>query len=74
MGDFCHVNDAFLMAVVKKLDGNLEMCLSPKSISLLSKFGSFYIQFDKFSYLRIRCFEKAPFKLPQYPEDLMIFL
>lgn len=74
MGDFFLVNDAFLMESMRKLDGNLEMCFSPKSMNLVSEFGSFYIQFDRFSYLRIGCFEKAPLKLPRYPEDLLVFL
>ena len=74
MGEYCLVNDAFLMEVVSKLDGNPEMRFSPESKSLVLKFGSFYIQFDSFSYLRIGGYEKTPLKFPKYPKDLLVFL
>lgn len=74
MGEYCLVNDAFLMEAMRKLDGNPKMCFSPESKLLVLKFGSFYIQFDRFSYLRIGGYEKVPLKLPKYPEDLLVFL
>lgn len=60
------------MEAARKLD--LEIRFSPESKSLVLKFGSFYIQFDRFSYLRIGGYKKAPLKLPKYPEDLLVFL
>lgn len=38
------------------------------------KFGSFYTQFNQFSYLRIGGFEKEPLKLPCFPSDYVVFL
>lgn len=68
------VNDAFLMEILKRLEGNPGLRISHEVFSLIMKFGSFFTQFDRFTYLRIGGFEKAPLKLPQFPSDFIVFL
>lgn len=74
MQAFFHVNDAFLMGMVRKLEGNPSLRISCDSATFVMKFGSFYTQFDRFTYLRIGGFEEAPLKLPRFPSDYIVFL
>lgn len=71
---FSHIHDTFLMAVIKDIEGNLERRISEKAIALIQTYGSFYVQFTSFSYLRVRGYKKAPLKLPRYASDYLVFL
>lgn len=39
----CHINNAFLMEIVRKIDGKLELWVSPEAVALVLRFGHFYI-------------------------------
>lgn len=53
---FKRVNDAFLMCITRTLQGGTHQRLTQEAKDLISRFGSWYIQFPRFTYLRIQGF------------------
>lgn len=72
--DYKRVNDAFTMYITRMLQGGIHRRLSKEAIELIEKYGSWYIQFPTFTYLRIHGFQSEPYRLPRYPTDIMILL
>lgn len=58
------VNDVFLGRLVFELQGHKNHKLSGESMQAIKIYGCFYIQFPKFTYLRIGDFSGEPFKFP----------
>lgn len=50
---FRRVNDVFTMYLTRLLQGGLHIRLSKGAMVLVEKFGWWFIQFSKFSYIRI---------------------
>ena len=46
--------------------------LSSEAQKLVQQYGSYFIQFPKFTYLRVGGFEDEPMKLPQYALDYFV--
>lgn len=76
MGEFCkefrRVNDVFLGRLVFELRGHENRRLSKESMQAIKLYGGFYIQFPKFTYLRVGGFSSEPLRLPHYCLDNII--
>lgn len=48
--------------------------MTQEAKDFIGKFGSWYIQFPRFTYLRVQGFKGCPYKLPRYPTNKMILL
>lgn len=71
---FKRANDAFLMYITRTLQGGTHQRLSPEAKSLISKYGSWFIQFPKFTYIRVQGFDGCLYRLPIYPTNWMVLL
>lgn len=71
---FRRVNDMFTMYLTRLLQGGLHMRLSKGAMALVEKYGSWFIQFPTFSYIRIQGCSYHPYHLPRYPTDRMVLL
>lgn len=45
-----------------------------EAMEFISIYGSFFIQFPRFTYLRVGGFEGQPFKLPRYAFDSYVLI
>lgn len=68
------VNDAFTMHIVRTLQGSTHIRLSKEAMKLIKKYGFWYTQFPKFTYLRIQGCSSYAYRLPRYPTDRMVLL
>lgn len=48
--------------------------MSAEAIELVNVYGSFFIQFSHFTYLRVGGFKGEPFRLPRYVSDSCILI
>lgn len=48
--------------------------ISVEAMKLISIYGSFFIQFPRFTYLRVGGFEAEPFRLPRYAFDSYVLI
>lgn len=55
-----------------ELRGSIHKRLSDKAMQLISTYGNFFIQFPRFTYLRVGGFEEEPYRLPRYAFDRQI--
>ncbi|KAH9315863.1 hypothetical protein KI387_024490, partial [Taxus chinensis] len=62
--NFRRVNDAFTMYVVRLLEGDTARRFSDEAMTLISHYGAYFIQFRKFSYIRLTGYEGTPLRLP----------
>lgn len=62
------------MYIVRIVQGGTHQRLMQEAKDLVRKFDSWYIQFPKFTYIRVQGFAGCPYKLPSYPIDKMISL
>ncbi|KAH9311973.1 hypothetical protein KI387_027008, partial [Taxus chinensis] len=69
--NFRRVNDAFTMYIVRLLEGNTARIFSDEAMTLIDKYGAFFIQFIRFSYIRLVGYENTPLKLPIFCNDKM---
>ena len=69
MEDFRKVHDVLFENVYMSLKRTQMSRLSPEAKRLVQQYGSFFIQFSRFTYLRIGGFDDEPTKLPQYALD-----
>lgn len=68
---FKRVNDTFLMHITRTLQGGLHQRLSQESMDFISRFGYWYIQYPKFTYIRIQGFPDLPISFqPTLPTEL----
>ena len=72
--EYIRVNDAFPMTICRELQGFLEWRFSPKSMAVISQFGSYFIQFSYFSYLCRAVFDEFPLKLPRYLNEMIVLI
>lgn len=68
------VNDAFTINITRTLQGNIHQRLSPQAKELVEKFGVWFIQFPKFTYIRVQGCSCPPYMLPRYPTDRLVLL
>lgn len=64
--NFMRYNDVFVGKLVFELRGNMNKRMSAEVRELVSIYGSYYIQFSIFTYIRVGGFEGELFKLPRY--------
>lgn len=55
--NYCKLHDIFLGRMVYELKGNIHKRFLDEAMQLIGTYGSFLIQFPKFSYLRVGDFE-----------------
>lgn len=68
---FC---DAFAMKTVRVLQGTPAKRLSSEAEARIKKFGSWFIQFPQFTYIRVAGSTVCPKRLPRYPPDKVVLL
>lgn len=57
-----------------ELKENIHKRLLDEAMQLIGTYGSFFIQFPKFTYLRVGVFEGEPYRLPRYAFDRQILM
>ncbi|KAH9323691.1 hypothetical protein KI387_018330, partial [Taxus chinensis] len=72
--NFRRVNDAFTMYVVRLLEGDTARRFSDEAMNLISCYGAYFIQFRKFSYIRLADYESTPLRLPMFCNDKMALI
>ena len=70
--NFRKVHDVFIEEVHLVLKKTPMPRLSPEAQRLVQQYGSYFIQFPRFTYLRIGGFEEEPLKLPRYALDCFV--
>lgn len=68
------VNDAFTMHITRILQGGIHQQLSLDAQEFVKKHGAWFIQFPKFTYIRVQRCPSPPYMLPRYPRDRMVLL
>ncbi|XP_057824589.1 uncharacterized protein LOC131036662 [Cryptomeria japonica] len=58
--------DGTIGRLVHELQGNINGRLSTKAMEFVGIYGSFFIQFSQFTYIRVGGFQGEPFRLPAY--------
>ena len=66
------VNDAFSMLTARELQGNIGLQISLEAASLISTYGSFFIQYPRFTYIHIGGFQDCPLMLPCFADDRLV--
>ncbi|KAH9292607.1 hypothetical protein KI387_042207, partial [Taxus chinensis] len=72
--NFRRVNDAFTMYVVRLLEGDTARRFLDEAMNLISRYGAYFIQFRKFSYIRLAGYESTPLRLPMFCNDKMALI
>lgn len=67
--NFRKTHDVLIESVHLNLKKVLTSRISPEAQRLIQTYGIYFIQFPKFTYLRIGGFEEEPVKLPRYALD-----
>ena len=62
------------MKMVTILQGTPTKRLSSKVEARIKKFGSWFIQFPQFTYIRVAGSTVCPKRLPRYPPDKVVLL
>lgn len=57
-----------------ELQGDANRRMSVEAMEFVSIYGSFFIQFPRFTYIRVGGFEGQPFKLPRYAFDSYVLI
>ena len=70
--EFRRVNDVFLGRLVFEVQGHENDRLSEEAMQVVQIYGYFYIQFLRFTYIRMGCFSGEPLKLPRYCLDSIV--
>lgn len=70
--DFRKVHDILFENIYLALEGVQMPRLSSESLKLVQYYGSSFIQFPRFTYLRVERFEEEPVRLPRYALDCFI--
>lgn len=66
--------DAFAMKVVRILQGTPAKRLSLEAEKQIKKYGSWFIQFSQFTYIRAVGSTVCPKRLPRFPTDRIILI
>lgn len=48
--------------------------MSVEAVELINNYGSFFIQFNHFTYIRVGGFKGEPFRLPRYVSDYCVLI
>lgn len=67
-------NDVFVGRLAFELQGDINKRMFVESMELISIYGSFFIQFSRFTYIWVGSFEGEPFKLPRYAFDSYVLI
>ena len=62
------------MKTVRILQGAPQRRLTPEAEKLVKRYGWWYIQFQKFTYIRIAGNTGCPMKLPRYPPNRLVVM
>lgn len=70
--DFRRVHNTFLGDLCYELNNMKTKRISEDAQALGRRFGSFFIQFPRFCYIRVGGFEEEPFKIPHFCSDCFV--
>jgi len=70
--NYKRINDVFTGKMTYELTGNPGKRMTSEAMQLISIYGSFFIQFSEFTYIRVGGFDGEPMKLPRYVFDRFI--
>lgn len=75
----CHknyrrVHDVFVGRLSIELKGNVNQHMSKEAKQLVSSYGSYFIHFPQFTFVRVGVFESEPMKLPRYALDQFVLI
>ena len=62
------------MLIDKELYGDIGLQISPEATSLISTYGSFFIQCPQFTYIYIGGFQDCPLMLHHFVDDRLVLL
>ena len=62
------------MKTVRVLQGTLATRLSPEEKAKIKKYGSWFIQFSQFTFIRVAGSTICPKRLPRYPPDKVVLM
>lgn len=62
------------MLTVREIQGNIGLRISPEAAMEVQKYGSVFIQFPKFTYLRLATYDGCPLMLPRFVDDKLILI
>lgn len=68
------INDTFWFPIIIRLIGDTGFRLSKEAMELVKKWGFWFIQNSRSTYLRVSGFTREPFLLPRYCIDRIILL
>lgn len=68
------VNNAFIMLVVRLLQGNTTIRILKEATTLIKKYESYLIQFPKFTYLRVVGLDGYPYRWLRYVDDNLFLI
>ena len=71
---FKKVHDIFYRRLCSEMKSPSHHRLSPESQKLIQSFGNLYIQFPKFTYLRIEGFDEEPLCLPKFVVECFVLV
>lgn len=60
--------------ILSTLQQGIHKRLSQEAKELVKRYGSWFIWFPKFTYIRVQGFSSSPYRLPRFPIDKMILL
>lgn len=72
--NYYKVQKKILGRIVFELRGDMNKRLTEEAMQFISTYGSFYIQFSRFTYLRVGGFEGEPYKLSRYVFDRQVLM
>ena len=70
--EFKKINDVFLGKLVFELQGRENDRMSEEAMQVVKINGCYYIQFPRFTYIRVGGFFGEPLKLPRYFSDSIV--
>ena len=70
--EFKKVNDVFLGKLVFELQGRENDRMSEEAKQVVQIYGCYYIQFPRFTYIKVGGFPGEPLKLPRYCSDSVV--
>ena len=72
--DYKMFYDAFAMKTVRILQGTPARRLSTEAEVKVKKYGSWFIQFPQFTYIRVAGSTVCPKRLPRYPPNKIVLM
>lgn len=72
--NFMRWNDIFAGRLVHEFQGNINKRLTTEVMEFITIYGSYFIQFPQFTYIRVGSFEGEPFRLSQFVLDSYVLI